>query len=302
MNGFLNEVGKQLAGRWVSLLTAPGLLFLVTATGARSLGHTMDFSRTEARLRHTAADYDTAPAALVIAALVVLALATFSGVLVRWSSVVIEEFWLTPWAFWPAGPLVRNRRRRWARAHWRYREAEQRREQAQIAGHTHAAELHARAAIRHAARRNRIALTRPCFAGWMADRLNSCGQRVMGQYGLDLDMTWPRMWLLLPEPARADIRAARDSLSDACSLAAWGVLYLVVGCVWWYPVALGGVITGFLALTRARRAVETLTDLAESSMDVHSPLLAQHLGIPLPNGYVTPAIGPNLRERIRKGA
>ncbi|WP_432084375.1 hypothetical protein [Streptomyces sp. WAC 04229] len=302
MKGFLDEIGKQLAGRWVSLLTIPGLLFLVTAAAAWSLGHTMDFPRVEDRLRQVAADYSRPPAALVLAALVVLALATFSGILVHGLSVVIEEFWLTPWTHWPASLLLRRRRRRWARAHWRYRRADQRRERAQFAGRTHAAGLHARTAVRQTARRNRIATTRPCHAGWMADRLSSCGQRVMGQYGLDLDMVWPRLWLLLPEPARDDVRAARDRLSQACSLAAWGVLYFVLGCAWWYPVALGGAVTGFLAWTRARRAVQTLADLIESSMDVYSALLAEHLGVPLPNGYVTPAIGASLRERIRKGA
>ncbi|MFG3018391.1 hypothetical protein ACGFZQ_07520 [Streptomyces sp. NPDC048254] len=302
MKGFLDEIGKQLAGRWVALLTVPGLLFLVTAAVARSLGHTMDFSRAADRLRHLTPDHGEPPAALVLAALVVLAVATFAGLLVHWSSVAIEEFWLTPWQLWPAGPLLRNRRRRWARAHWRYLGAGQQREQAELAGLTQTAAAHARGAVRQAARRNRIALTRPCHAGWMADRLNSCGLRVMGQYGLDVDMVWPRMWLLLPEPARTEVRAARDRLAQACGLASWGVLYVVVGCVWCYPVALGGLTAGFLAWTRARRAVGNLADLVESSMDVYSPLLAEHLGVPLSDGRVTPAIGASLRERIRKGA
>jgi hypothetical protein len=302
LKGFLDEIGKQLAGRWVALLTVPGLLFLVTSAVARSLGHGTDLPRAEDRLRQVALDYGRPPAVLVLAALVVLALATFCGMLVHWLSVVIEEFWLTPWTQWPAGPVLRGRRRRWARAHWRYRRADQQRESAQLAGRTHSAAGYARTALRQAARRNRIGLTRPCHAGWMADRLSGCSRRVMGQYGLDLDMVWPRMWLLLPEPARADVRAARDKLSQACGLAAWGVLYLVVGCAWWYPVALGAVVTWFLAWTRARRAVQTLADLVESSMDVYSPLLAEHLGVPLPHGYVTPAIGMSLRERIRKGA
>ncbi|WP_405512190.1 hypothetical protein [Streptomyces canus] len=302
MKGFLDEIGKQLAGRWVSLLTVPGLLFLVTTAVAQSLGHTMDFPRAKDRLRDLVPDHGETLAPLVLAALVALALATFSGLLVHWLSVAIEEFWLTPWTVWPAGLLIRGRRRRWARAHWRYVRADRRREQAQMEGHARAAELHARVAVQHAARRNGIALTRPCHAGWMADRLNSCGLRVMGQYGLDLDMVWPRMWLLLPEPARADVRATRDKLSQACGLAAWSLLYLVVGCLWWYPVALAALIAAFLARSRARRAVGSLADLVESSIDVYSPLLAEHLGVALPHGYVTPAIGASLRERIRKGA
>ncbi|MEW2299932.1 hypothetical protein AB0958_08105 [Streptomyces sp. NPDC006655] len=302
MRGFLDEIGKQLAGRWMTLLTIPGLLFLITTAAARGLGHSMDFSRAGDRLRHLTPAHGEPPATLVLSALVVLALATFAGLLAHWMSAAIEELWLTPWHLWPAGPLLRNRRRRWARAHWRYQQADQRRELAELAGLAQTAEAHARVAVQQAARRNHIALTRPRHAGWMTDRLDGCGSRIMGQYGLDLDMVWPRMWLLLPEPARTEVRAARERFSQASGLAAWSVLYVVVGCVWWYPTALGGLAAGFLAWTRARRAVGGLADLVESSMDVHSPLLAEHLGVPLPNGRITPAIGATLRERIRKGA
>ncbi|MER5626420.1 hypothetical protein ABT061_35860 [Streptosporangium sp. NPDC002544] len=36
MNGFLSEIGKKLAERWVTLLALPGLLYLAAAM----VGHT----------------------------------------------------------------------------------------------------------------------------------------------------------------------------------------------------------------------------------------------------------------------
>ncbi|GHA16380.1 hypothetical protein GCM10010329_44070 [Streptomyces spiroverticillatus] len=57
-----------------------------------------------------------------------------------------------------------------------------------------------------------------------------------------------------------------------------------------------------LGWLRARRAVEALADLVESSMVLYASHLAEHLGTELPQGYVTPAVGALLLERIRKGA
>jgi len=44
MGGFLEELGKRLAERWLSLLVVPGFFYLAVAAGARALGqsHALD--------------------------------------------------------------------------------------------------------------------------------------------------------------------------------------------------------------------------------------------------------------------
>jgi hypothetical protein len=61
------------------------------------------------------------------------------------------------------------------------------------------------------------ALARPVHPTWMADRLAAAGSRVYHQYGLDLEFTWPRLWLLLPELTRTEVRDTRDSFAAAAT-------------------------------------------------------------------------------------
>ncbi|MGY0056113.1 hypothetical protein ACWY4P_06080 [Streptomyces sp. LZ34] len=158
-----------------------------------------------------------------------------------------------------------------------------------------------REAARHAAARNGVALAPPARPTWAADRLHACGERVAGQYGLDLDMVWPRLWITFPDAVRADITAARTGFADACALLAWGLACLLVGA-WWYPAALAAPAVLATGWWRVRRSAAALGDLVESGTDLHAARLAEDLGFALPAGWVTPDVGARIRERVRKGA
>ncbi|MFF0472969.1 hypothetical protein [Streptomyces sp. NPDC004284] len=275
MNGFLAELGKHLAQRWVSLLALPGLLFTAFAAVASVLGqrHALD----RRRLGHAAGElvsrYDQRPVSAVILAATILLAGTAIGLLARGLGALVERVWLVSGPERLVGGLVRRRLDRWRRAH----------------------------ASARVEARNAVALTEPARPTWIGDRLRAVGVRVHGQYGLDFPFTWPRLWLLLPETGRADLIAARGAMTRASTQGGWGLLYLGLGA-WWWPAAPAGVVLLLLARRHGREAVGNLADLTESAVDLYSADLARHLGVDLPSGYVTPALGRQLSERFRKGA
>ncbi|MEV6781063.1 hypothetical protein AB0M96_00705, partial [Streptomyces sp. NPDC051098] len=64
--------------------------------------------------------------------------------------------------------------------------------------------------------------------------MQATADRVEAAYGVDLAVLWPRLWLILPEPAVQEIRAGRDSFSAAPRLASWAVGCALLAC-WWWP-------------------------------------------------------------------
>jgi len=63
----------------------------------------------------------------------------------------------------------------------------------------------------------------------MGDRLRACHVRINRAYGLDLTAAWPRLRLIVPGTVRSELGGARDAFSAAARLAAWAVLYLILG-------------------------------------------------------------------------
>ena len=133
---------------------------------------------------------------------------------------------------------------------------------------------------------------------WIGDRLNACHVRIDKAYGLDLAATWPRLWLTVPEAVRTELGTARDAFAAAARLAAWAVLYLVLG-IWWWPAIPIAVIVGVTGVIKGRAAASSLSDLIESAVDLHSADLAAQLGEPV-KGPVTPTVGRQLSTRMRK--
>ncbi|MFD0632838.1 hypothetical protein ACFQ9X_15850 [Catenulispora yoronensis] len=118
-------------------------------------------------------------------------------------------------------PLLERRRTRWEKAHKLAVDHE-----------------HEPCGTGHAADRNRIALARPRSPTWMGDRSVALETRIRGEYDLDLAAAWPRLWLVLPEPSRADLRAAALEWQDAVAWGAWAVLYALLALAWWPLVLL----------------------------------------------------------------
>ncbi|MFC9392723.1 hypothetical protein ACFTWS_06100 [Streptomyces sp. NPDC057027] len=117
----------------------------------------------------------------------------------------------------------------------------------------------------------RVALEEPTRPTWSGDRLDAAAVRLDRDHGIDLVVTWPHVWLILPEEIRAEITDAPQALTRATTLAAWALLYLPLAA-WWWPTAL---TAGF----RTSTATGTYALLLKASTRLHTRDLVDHLGL-----------------------
>ncbi|CAL9675561.1 hypothetical protein SUDANB105_07855 [Streptomyces sp. enrichment culture] len=267
MTAFLNGLGAKLAERWVSLLLLPGLLYGAAVLCAAWLSH--DHALDERLLADHAENYlksygGRPYAAAVLAVLVLLAVAGL-GLLARFAAFLVGRAWLGPWPR-PLTPLTNRlterRRRRAPDGLERYRPA------------------------------------RPTAA---ADRVRLIDERLDAEYGLRAALLWPRLWLLLSPDVRAPIQATADSYTAATTLAGWGLLYLVLGPLWWPSLLIGAAMCATAAV-RLRSAIDDFAVLVESAVDTHQPALAAAFSLTLANGSISPAQGADVTDRLNKGA
>ncbi|SDI33039.1 hypothetical protein [Nonomuraea jiangxiensis] len=292
MTGFLAELGKKVAERWVALLVLPGLVFTAVAVTAVLLGQRnwadtgllwrrlLDLTATLGGPRQA----DLVRTALLLIAL--LAASTGSAFVARALAGPVENLLAGNWprvARPLADALTRRRGRAWHRLRQRYRDAED------SADHSRLGEL--------AEARNAVALTEPRWPTWTGDRLHAPGTRVRKQYGLDLGAAWPRLWLLLPDSAREPLTESRQRLDEATALGGWGVLYTALGAVWW-PSAVLGLCVGLVAWRRAREAAEVYAELVEATVDVYLDDLLERFDDE--TRPIRPGRGRTISERFRK--
>ncbi|GAA2301245.1 hypothetical protein OKJ48_32040 [Streptomyces kunmingensis] len=294
MNALLATLGGKLTERWLNLLVLPGALFLAATAVGTTLGHRHwnDIDRLRTTLDDLAARpaLDRTGTAALLVALVLLT-ATAASLAAQFLGGVIERYWLRFARDPLSHVLVDRRRRRWGRR-------EQELDAAYPVTRTDAdadaltpapAPAHDGDAVptpvEHFARiqaltdaRDRVALREPTRPTWHGDRMQATADRVEAAYGVDLAALWPRLWLILPEPAVRHIQSAHDSFSTAARLAAWAVGYALLAC-WWWPAALVAVGCAAVARSRARDALDALAGLIEAAVDVHGRELAGRIGL-----------------------
>ncbi|MGW5381071.1 hypothetical protein [Nocardia sp. NPDC003963] len=302
MSGLWSEITKKLAEQWFSLLALPGALYLAVLAAARILGHTHVFDIRYLGDRITAYARDPAVTTVggqILLLIAVLAGAAVVGLIAQFLGAVVEYLCLaTRWQSWPL-PLRRParwcvlaRRRRWDAADAVHR-AEYRRALA-----PDPADRPDPARRQRAARiRNRIAVERPDRPTWSGDRIHAAALRLDHDHHLDLATVWPALWLTLPDTTRDELTAARLALSRATVLAAWAVLYLPVGILWW-PAAPLAVVLAVTAHHRIRTTTDTYATLLETATRLHATALAAQLGIDH-TGPLTAQLGHTLTHRLR---
>ncbi|WP_151480328.1 hypothetical protein [Streptomyces albicerus] len=317
MHPLLTTLGSRLAERWLNLLVLPGALYLGAAAAGTTLGHAHwhDIDRLRTALddfaARPAADRPGTAALLVAAALL---LATAASLAAQFLGGTIERYWLRTARDPASYALVKRRGRRWDRreherldAVRRHAEAALRRPRQDdsavrpgddelVVQPGQLAEIRARTAAR-----DRIAALRPVRPTWYGDRMEAAAERVHDAYGVDLAALWPRLWLILTEPAQRQIQTARDSFSVSARLAAWAVGYGLLA-VWWWPSALVAIGCALTARTRARDSVASLAELMEAAVDVHGRELAALVGLITADspGRLDRDTGDRLSELFRK--
>jgi len=293
MTGFLTELGKRLAERWVAVLVIPGALFVSVAVAAVILRHRRwaDTSLLWQELTEfTATGQDGAGLTRgVVVLLAVLIASAGAGLVAQVLRRPVEHALTGRWPFFLrllAAVLTTRRKNKWTRRDGDYQQAQDKDQQESLG------ELRTR--------RNNIALTPPRFPTWLGDRLHAPASRVSNEYGLELGSSWPRLWLLLPDSTRQPLIEARERLDNATALGGWASLYLALGAVWW-PSAVLGVCLGFIAWRRARATGDVYADLVEATYDVHLAELVNRFGHAEGLRPISLQRGRELTERFRKG-
>jgi hypothetical protein len=292
MTSFFGELGKRLAEKWISLLLLPSLLLAAVAVVAVAVGHrtALDPGRLAVVAGDWAAWFGGLPATSQLLLFGVMLLAcSAAGLAVRASTGLTQRAWLGDWgpvARPVAARLVHRREGRWAAANAEAVAAEE-------AGDTAARD-------RAAARRNAIALARPSRPTWMGDQLAATDARVHNQYGADLAAWWPRLWLVVDESTRSELRAARSVFDTAAMQAGWAPGYLVLAVIWW-PSALIATGVWVVAWLRGRAAIRTYAQLVEAAVDVHKADLARRLDLLGDDKGFDMSTGIRVTAVLRKG-
>lgn len=285
MTGFLDEIGKKLAERWVALLAVPGLLYLAAVTAGAVLGqdHALDYpalSRQVTQWTDSPSLRSAGGTVLIIAG--ILAGSVLAGVAAAAAGQITQMVWMARGDRWPG---------RWLTGWRRARSQKYKR----VADDPAATREQVRKAIEKA---DRICVIAPDRPTWIGDRLRACQVRTRRVYGIDLNTAWPRLWLVLPDVARAEISAAHDAFRFAARLTGWSAMYLVLG-FWWWPALPVAVITQATALIKGRTATGTLADLLEAAVDLYSRDLAARLSN-TGDSLEFPAAGRRLTTLMRK--
>ncbi|WP_329201441.1 MULTISPECIES: hypothetical protein [unclassified Streptomyces] len=298
MGGLLEELGKKLAERWVSLLVLPGALYMALATVATTLGHRHPFGLS--RLTSQITEWADAPTARTAGGQVVLLAAVLTGaatvgLVAQAIGSVVETLHLaSDWHTWPR-PIRRLVQRITEHRHQRWiplAEAWHRHMDEAVAGRVDPA-------ARHAAR---VAMTRispepPRRPTWSGDRVHAVAVRVQRDYHLDLATLWPHLWLTAPETVRTEISDARQALSRASTLSAWSLLYLLLA-VWWWPATAISAVLAIAGWHRTRVAADTYATLLEATVRLCARDLAGQLGLE-PTGPLLRESGAALAHHVK---
>ncbi|MFK0249164.1 hypothetical protein ACIQUM_31080 [Amycolatopsis azurea] len=296
MSDFFKELAKTLAQRWVGLLAVPGALFVVGALLGIRLGHAhaLDLSMASQVFTTTATSV-AGRAGTVQAVLLIVALLASAGVglLVQAMAGVTRRLWLGQW---PGRILTARRVRKWERRLGHRQELEA----AEPAAARSASAQHR--IDRASARMNAVAMARPGRPTWMGDRIHAVEAIAAGRYGLDLPFAWPRLWLTMPESARAEISAANGAFAAAVTVASWAWPTLLLGVFWW-PAIVVAVVIGTTGWVRGRAAITDLSALAESALDLYGCALATAAGVETqrPAGPLEADEGARVSAIFRKG-
>ena len=295
MNGLLDELGKKVADRWLTTLLLPGLLWVCTAVLAWQLrwAHALDPTVLEPLLRQLGRNHPAGQSAAVV----VGALIAAAGVAMSATGVgaVIRAVRPAVIRSRPAQRLRAARVKRWDQARLLAEQLEEG-ELSVAVGSVTAGPRIADARARQYA----ISLEKPEHATWVGDRMRANAVRIHRAYGLDINLVWPRLWVVLPDWLRADIAAAQGSYNTVSILLGWAVLYSVLGLIWG-PALLVAAVVLTVSSVRARSAAEALCQLVETATDLYGPALAEQLRIPC-NGALTPAVGSAITEVLGKAA
>jgi hypothetical protein len=135
----------------------------------------------------------------------------------------------------------------------------------------------------------------------LGNLLRAAEARPRDKYGLDPVVCWPRLWMLLPEPTRRELAAARAGLDLGATV--WLLSVLSLGFAIWTPWALLGAGVAVGAYLWLLADAQRYGELLEAAFDLHRSSLYRSLRWPLPaNPAEEPAAGAALTRYLWRGS
>lgn len=125
---------------------------------------------------------------------------------------------------------------------------------------------------------------------------------ITDKYGLDSAITWPRLWLLLPQSVRDELIAARTALDASVAAVVWSLAFCAFAplTVWAVPLGIA-LATSALWLWVPARA-KSFAILVESAFDMYRLSLYDQLKVKPPAKLADePAAGRELTTYLFRG-
>ncbi|MFD8224995.1 hypothetical protein ACFV16_12600 [Streptomyces massasporeus] len=150
---------------------------------------------------------------------------------------------------------------------------------------------------RHPAMGERVMPTR------LGNTLRAGESRPVDKYGLDVVAVWSRLWLVIPDHARAELTAARARLDTAVGGCLWSLGFFAFTA--WTPWA---ALVATVALVWCHRWLlqergEAFADLVEATADLYRAHLYEQLRWPLPSSPAQEqAVGRNVTTFLVRGS
>jgi hypothetical protein len=152
-------------------------------------------------------------------------------------------------------------------------------------------------------RRRRPALPNYLLPTKVGNILRAADLRIGDKYGLDNAAVWPRLLLILPDPARTQLATARAAVDRTTTAAVFGVLFCCFAAFTPLVIPIGLALTAGAVLVVLPARVQALSDLMEAAYDLHREALYRQLRWPVPtNPKDDRAQGMRLSAYLRDGS
>ena len=273
---FIEGVGGKLADRWVAALFTPAFVFWFGGglAALQRLGWDKTFQRV--------ADLEN-PQPLLVAALALLVVAASGFVAQQFEFTVVRLLegywpdWCRPLYRWG----VRQQKQRFKRLDRQYQDFN-RKGLAMLTPEERQEYIQVDLQLAQFPDNGRLLPTR------LGNILRSAEDRCAQKYGLDAIICWPRLWLVLPDGAKAELTQARNALDLNARLWLWSLLFvvwfLVLKVSWLWLLGLLVLWVGCLWLAQRwiLQAAQVYGELLESAFDLYRFQLYEALRWPLP--------------------
>jgi hypothetical protein len=291
---FWDGIGTKLAERWAST-SVPALVFWLGGVLAWMIGdggvHALDAPARRLGTWSTAAQV----AALLAALIFVGASGVVVGRLTAPFLTLMEGYWPSPLA--PVrDPLVRRISNRRDTVDAQYQKL------APLVAANNATPEQQAEYARITSQLRRWPDSSPLLPTRLGNTLLAAETHPADKYGLDAVRLWPQLWLLMPDPTRAAVGTARESLDRAVSACVWGLLFIGFAplSLWAIPAGLGVAAASAWLWAPARAAV--FADLLEAAFDLYRLDLYRQLRWPLPTNPKDERVaGAQMTEYLVRG-